>query len=103
MTTADLHLASMSEAAQSAKPGMKALVYHGAGKRAWEEQAAPRDPGAGRRHRARYDLDDLRNRSSHFEGRSACGNRRAAFWATRGLESSSKSEPASRNFTWETR
>lgn len=47
MTTADLHLASMSEADQSATPGMKALVYHGAGKRAWEEMPRPaiQEPG----------------------------------------------------------
>ena len=41
MTTAELEQAGKSASARSASATMKALVYHGAGKRAWEEKARP--------------------------------------------------------------
>jgi alcohol dehydrogenase len=46
MTTAELALATAS-AATSSTTTMKALVYHGSGKRAWEEKPRPaiQDPG----------------------------------------------------------
>ena len=50
---------------------MKALVYHGPGKRAWEETPTPGDPGRHRRHRPDHDLDHLRHRPPHPQGRPA--------------------------------
>jgi alcohol dehydrogenase len=47
MTTAELELTTTSSATPSASTSMKALVYHGPGKRAWEEKPRPtiQDPG----------------------------------------------------------
>ena len=47
MTTAELELATTSAATPSASTTMKALVYHGPGKRAWEDKPRPaiQDPG----------------------------------------------------------
>ena len=47
MTTADLTRATTSAPTPSASPTMKALVYHGPGKRAWENKPRPaiQDPG----------------------------------------------------------
>ena len=50
---------------------MKALVYHGPGKRAWEDDAPPGDPERHRRHRPDHDLHHLRHRPAHPEGRRA--------------------------------
>jgi alcohol dehydrogenase len=41
MTTAELELATMTAATLRSTPTMKALVYHGRGKRAWEEKPRP--------------------------------------------------------------
>jgi hypothetical protein len=41
MTTAELEQAGKSASGRSASTTMKALVYHGAGKRAWEEKPRP--------------------------------------------------------------
>jgi alcohol dehydrogenase len=69
MTIAELELTTASAATPSTSTTMKALVYHGPGKRAWENKPRPHR-GSGRCHRAHYHFDDLRNRSSHSEGRS---------------------------------
>jgi hypothetical protein len=47
MTTAELGLATKSAATLGTSTAMKALVFHGPGKRAWEDQPRPaiRDPG----------------------------------------------------------
>jgi alcohol dehydrogenase len=47
MTTAELERAPASAAASGVKTTMKALVYHGPGKRAWEDKPRPtiQDPG----------------------------------------------------------
>jgi alcohol dehydrogenase len=47
MTTAELELATTSAATADARTTMKALVYHGPGKRVWEDQPRPaiHDPG----------------------------------------------------------
>lgn len=47
MTTAELGLATKSAATLSTSTAMKALVFHGPGKRAWEDKPRPaiRDPG----------------------------------------------------------
>ena len=47
MTTAELGLATKSAATLSTRIAMKALVYHGPGKRAWEDKLRPaiQDPG----------------------------------------------------------
>ena len=50
MTTAELELTKTASSG-SARPTMKALVYHGPGKRAWED-TRPHHSGAVRRHRA---------------------------------------------------
>jgi len=41
MTTADLTLATTSAQTPSTSTTMKALVYHGPGKRAWEDKPRP--------------------------------------------------------------
>jgi hypothetical protein len=47
MTTAELGLATKSAATLSTSTTVKTLVYHGPGKRAWEDKSRPaiRDPG----------------------------------------------------------
>jgi alcohol dehydrogenase len=47
MTTAELDLATTSAPTKTANNTMKALVYHGPGKRAWEDKPGPtiQDPG----------------------------------------------------------
>jgi hypothetical protein len=47
MITAELGLATKSAATLSTSIAMKALVYHGPGKRAWEDKPRPaiQDPG----------------------------------------------------------
>ena len=60
MKSAELDQSTTSPVTRSTGTTMKALVYHGPGKRAWEGQARPGDPDAGRRHRADHHLTDLR-------------------------------------------
>ena len=55
---------------------MHALVYHGPGKKAWEEVPKPDDPGRHRRHRPRRRRHDLRHRPAHPQGRRPRGHRR---------------------------
>ena len=55
---------------------MKALVYHGPGKRAWEERPRPALQSRDRRDRPDHDHDDLRHRPAHPQGRRADGDRR---------------------------
>jgi hypothetical protein len=47
MTTVELGLATKSAATPSTSTAMKAMVFHGQGKRAWEDKPRPaiRDPG----------------------------------------------------------
>jgi D-arabinose 1-dehydrogenase-like Zn-dependent alcohol dehydrogenase len=47
MTTTELQQATTTVTTQSPSKTMKALVYHGPGKRAWEDKARPaiQDPG----------------------------------------------------------
>ena len=52
---------------------MKALVYHGAGQRAWEDEAEARHPGARRCDCPHHRFDHLRHRPAHPEGRRADG------------------------------
>jgi hypothetical protein len=49
---------------------MKAVVYHGPGKRAWEDKRRATLHDAADAIVADYNLDDLRDRSSYSEGRS---------------------------------
>ena len=50
---------------------MKALVYHGPGLRAWEEVPDPVIEFADRHRGSHRDLDDLRFRPPHPQGRCA--------------------------------
>ena len=50
---------------------MKALVYHGPGKRGWDSVADPGIVDPDRRRRADRHLDDLRHRPAHPQGRRA--------------------------------
>ena len=56
---------------------MKALVFHGPGRRAWEDKPTADDPGRHGRHRPDHDVHDLRHRPPHPQGRRPRGDRRA--------------------------
>jgi hypothetical protein len=59
MATAEVSLNPVNDLDEQTKGTMKAQVYHGHGKVAWEEKPRPRHPASGRCHCAAYRLDDL--------------------------------------------
>ena len=65
---------------------MKALVYHGAGKKALEDKPKPTDTITDRCHCQNHSHDDLWDRPSHHEGRRTYCHRWSEPWVMKELE-----------------
>ena len=87
-----------AETAWLGRTAMKALVYHGPGRKALRGSSEAGDQRADRRHRQNRQDDDLRHRSSHSQRRRADLRARAASSAMKASASSTKSAPASPRF-----